>query len=90
MLMSGIAVVAHVIRDREQFERRERPENDVDLVALDQFLGLGLGAGRIAAGVGRDHLDLATRERIRLFLHEHRQALLHLDAALGERSGLDG
>ncbi len=32
--------------------------------ALDQLLGLGLGAGRIAAGIGGDEFDLAAGQRV--------------------------
>ena len=46
----------------QQLEGGKRAEDDVDLVALDQFLRLGLGAGRVAAGVGGDELDLAAGE----------------------------
>ena len=82
-------VVAHVVGDGEQLEGGERPEDDVDLVALDQLLRLGLGAGRVAAGVGDQQLDLAAGERVALLLQEGGDALLHLDAALRQRPGLD-
>ena len=83
-------VVAHIIGDGQELEGGERPEDDVDLVALDQLLRLGAGAGRIAAGVGRDELDLAPGERVALFLQEREDPLFHLDAALRQRAGLDG
>ena len=83
-------VVAHIIGDGEELEGGERPEDDVDLVALDQLLRLGAGAGRIAAGVGRDEIDLAPRERVALLLQEGEDSLFHLDAALRQRAGLDG
>ena len=72
----------------QQLEGGERAEDDVDLVALDQLLGLGLGAGRIAAGIGGDEVDLAAAHRVVRLLEEGEDALLHLDAALGERTGL--
>jgi peroxiredoxin len=37
-------------------DRQGDTENHVDIVALDQLLCLGLGAGRVAAGVGDDQL----------------------------------
>jgi len=46
----------------EQLEGGKRPQNDIDLVALDHFLRLVLGAGRISAGVSNDQIDLASRE----------------------------
>ena len=81
-------VVADVVGDRQQLERRERAEDHVDLVALDQLLRLGLGARRIAAGVGGDELDLAAGERVRLLFEKNGEPLLHLDAALRQRAGL--
>ena len=77
-----------VVGDGEQFERGERAEDHVDLVALDQFLRLGLGAGGIAAGIGGDQFDRPSGDLIAAVLQEQRDALLHLDAALRERSGL--
>ena len=58
--------------------------------ALDQLLGLGARLRRIAAGVGGVQLDRPAGERVVALLEEDREALLHLDAAGGERSGLDG
>ena len=72
----------------KQLERRQRTEDGIDLVALDQFLGLGLGAGRIAAGIGGDEVDLAAAHRVIRLLQIGQHALFHLDAALGERPGL--
>ena len=60
------------------------------MFALDQFLRLGLGARRIAAGVGRDELHFTAGESVVLFLQIGDGALLHLDAALRERARLDG
>src|SRR5262249_23740570 len=66
-----------------------RAEDGIDLVALDDLLRLGLGTGRVAARIGDEQLDLAARERVALLLEEGRDALLHLDAALRQRSRLD-
>ena len=79
-----------IVGDGEQFESGERPEDGVDLVALDQFLRLGLGAGRVAAGVGGEEVDLAAGEGVVLLLQVRDDALFHLDTALRQRSGLDG
>ena len=89
-LRSGVLHLRDVVGDRQQLEGGERPEDDVDLVALDQLLHLGLGAGRAAAGVGGEELHLAAGHRVVLFLQKREDALLHLDAALGERAGLHG
>ena len=57
-----------VVGDGEQFESGKRPDDSIDLVALDQLLRLGLGACRIAAGVGGNEFHLAPREGVILFL----------------------
>jgi hypothetical protein len=75
-------VLAHVVGDGEQLEGGERPQDDVDLVALDQLLRLGPGAGWTAAGVGHKQLHAAPRQRVVLLLQQRGDALLHLDAAL--------
>ena len=74
--------------DGIELEGGERAEDNVDFIALDQFLRLGLGAGRIAAGIGGDEIHLAAAERIVFFFQIGQDALLHLNAALGERAGL--
>ena len=88
-LSSRDLLVADVVGDGQKLEGGERAEDDVDFVALDQFLRLGLGAGRGAAGVGGDEFDLAAGHRVIGLLQIGEHALLHLDAALGERTGLD-
>ncbi len=77
-----------VVGDRQQFERGERTEDHIDVVALDQFLRLGLGARGIAAGVADHQLDLAAGQHVVAILQEQIGALLHLDAALRQRTGL--
>ena len=79
-----------IVGDGEQLEGREGAEDHVDVVALGQLLGLGLGARGIAAGVGDHELDLAAGQRVVPVLEEADGALLHLDAALGERPRLHG
>ena len=77
-----------VVGDGEELEGGERPDDQVDAVALDQLLRLGLGARGVAARVADDQLRLAAGERVVPVLEEADHALLHLDAALGERPGL--
>ena len=81
-------LLLHILVDGIELEGRKRAEDHIDLVALDQFLGLGLGAGRVAAGIGGDEVHLAAADRIIFFLQIGQDALLHLNAALGERTGL--
>src|SRR6202008_246974 len=69
---------------------RERAKNEIDFVALDQFLGFGLGAGRRAAGIGGNEIDLTPGDRVVGLLQKGQHALFHLDAALGERTNLYG
>jgi len=80
----------NVIGDRQQFESRKRTKNHIDLITLDQFHQFGLGAGRIASGVGSQQFDLAANERIALFFQEGTDTLAHLISALGERTSFDG
>ncbi len=75
---------------REQFEGGERSEHDVDVIAFDQFLGLVLGARRVAAGIGDDQLDLAARNGEILVLEKGGDAFLGVNSAGCKRSGLDG
>ena len=86
----GHFVLRRVVGDRQQLEGRERSEDGVDFVALDQLLHLGLGAGGIAAGVGGEELDVAAGDLVVVFLQPGHHALFHLDAALRQRTGLDG
>ena len=85
----GRRIVAHIIRNREQLESRQRPKDHVDLVALNQLLRLGFRPCGTAAGVGGDYLDVAGGQGVVLFLEKGSEALLHLDATLSERSALD-
>src|SRR5499427_5036854 len=79
-----------VVADGQKLEGRQRPQDHVDVVALDQLLRLGLGARGIASSVGHDQLDLPAREDVVAVLQEADHALLHLDASRGERSRLHG
>ena len=83
-------VLRDVVGNRQQFEGRERSEDGVDFVALDQFLNFGLGAGGIAAGVGGEEFDVAAGDLVVVLLQPGLHALFHLDAALRQRTGLDG
>jgi hypothetical protein len=80
----------HVVVDGEGFERGERADEDVHLLALDQLLGLGLRLRRLAGGVGKDDLDLPSGERAAALLQEEVDPFLHLPPAGGERTGPDG
>jgi len=76
----GCGIVAHVVEYGRKLKRGQGTDNDMDLVPLNQLLSLGLGAGRIAAGVCRNELHLAAGEHIGLLFQEYRNSLLHLDA----------
>src|SRR5262249_25183785 len=78
---------ADVVVDGVELKGGERAEDDVDFVALDELLRLGLGAGRIAAGIGRKEINFAAANRVVLFFQISEYALLHLNAALLERAG---
>ena len=78
-----------IVADRQQFEGGERADDEIDLVALDQFLRLCLGAGRVAAGVGNDQFGRAPGKPVAAMLEKQRNPLFHLDAALRQRTGLD-
>jgi hypothetical protein len=77
-----------IIGDRERLEGRERTDDAVDVVFLDQFLRLGPRGGGNAGRVGNDQFDLAARKCIVAFLQEHRQREFHVDPAGSERAGL--
>src|SRR5215813_10100751 len=79
-----------VVADGQELEGRQRAQDHVDVVALDELLGLGLGARGIAPGVSHDELHLPAGEDVIAVLQEAGQALLHLDAPGGERSRLHG
>src|SRR5262249_9811158 len=78
------------VGDRQELEGGERADDQVDVVALDQLLGLRLRPRGIPAGVAHDELGLAAGERVVPVLEEAGHPLLHLDAALGQRTGLHG
>ena len=79
--------LADVVVDGDRLECGERPDDDVHLVALDQFLGLGACTRRVAAGVGDEQFDLAAGDGVVALLEEELNAFLHLLAASGERAG---
>jgi hypothetical protein len=78
-----------VAADREQLEGGERAEDQIDIVALDQLLRLGLGAGRVTAGVADHQLDLAARHFVVSVLQKQDRALLHLNPDRSKGAGLD-
>jgi len=79
-----------IVERRKQLERRKRAQHDVDFVALDQLLRLRLRAGRRAAGVCDQQLDLASGQREVLLLKERRDALFRVLAAGRKRTGFHG
>ena len=79
-----------VIVDGERFERGERTDDGMHVIALHQFLNLAFCLRGIAAGIPDDKLDLAPGERVIALLQEEQNALLHLRAARGKRSGAHG
>ena len=79
-----------VVVDGERLEGRERADDDVHVVALDELLGPGFRLRRVAASVADEKLDLASRQGVVALLEEQHDALFHLRAAGGERAGLDG
>src|SRR5262245_23893966 len=93
VLRAGIAerrhlVLRQIIDDREMLKGRERPHDHVDLLALDQLDRLGLGTGRVAAGIGDDDLDLAAGDRVITLLEEGCDPLLVMNAARGKDTRL--
>jgi hypothetical protein len=54
---------AKIVLDREPFEGREGPHDEVDFVALGQFDCLGLRGRRYARSIGDDKLNLSARKR---------------------------
>ena len=78
-----------IIEGGEQLERGERPQDDIDLLALDQLLRLGFSASGASAGVADQQLDFASGQSEVLFLQEGRDALLRMHSAGGQRPSLD-
>jgi hypothetical protein len=81
---------ADLVVDGERFERRQRTEHDMHLVALNQLLQLGLGDSRRGRGIDRVKLDLAAGEQVVLFLQELKKTRFHLQADSRKRTGLSG
>ena len=82
--------MADLVIDGERFERRQRTEHDMHLVALNQLLQLGLGDSRRSRGIDRVELDLAAGKQVVLLLQKLQQTGFHLQPDRGERSGLGG
>src|SRR5437763_3379118 len=81
-------LLADIIVDGIELESGERAKDDVDLVALDELLRLGLGTRRIATGICGDEIDFTAADRVVRLLQIGQNALLHLNAALRQRPGL--
>ena len=70
---------------RQRVRRQQEAGEDVDLVAHDQLLREPLGdVGRDAADVLADDLDLLAGDRVAVLLHVELDAVVDLDAGVGE------
>src|SRR5262249_13738880 len=83
-------VLAEIILDGEPFERCERPHDEVDLVALNQFNGFCLRSRRHARGVGDDKFDGSARKREVLVFQKAANPLLKVNASGCEPAGFHG
>src|SRR5262249_15875685 len=79
-----------IVADGEQFEGSERTNDEVDVVALDELLGLRLGPSGVATSVADDELGLAASEPVVPVLEKAGHPLFHRVAALRERPVLHG
>ncbi len=73
--------LADVIVDGQGLERRQRPNQNLRAIALDQLLRLGLGNGRLAGSVGGDDLDLPAAHFALVRIDAELEAFFHLPAA---------
>src|SRR3954463_1812585 len=80
---------ADVVVDGEGLEGGERPDDDVDLLALDELLGPRLRHRGLPARVGDDEDRLASAEHVVALLEEEIDPFLHLPPAGGERPRAD-
>src|SRR5215468_6188713 len=83
-------VLAEIILDGEPFERCERPHDEVDLVALNQFNGFCLRSRRHARGVGDDKFDGLARKLEVLVFQKAANPLLKVNASGREPAGFHG
>ena len=79
-----------VVGNRQRLKGRERTDDAMDVIFLDQLLRLGPCGRRNTGRVGDDEFDLSACQRIFPFLQKHRQRQIHVDAARGERACLGG
>ena len=77
----------HVLVDGERLEGGERPDDHVDLLALDELLRFRLRESGLPGRVGKKDVDLASGEGVVALLQEQVDAFLHLPAARRERPG---
>jgi hypothetical protein len=82
--------IADVVVDRERLEGRQRPDDHVHVVLLDELLRLRLRLRRRSRRVREEDLDLAPGDGVVALLEEQVDAVLHLLAARGERAGAHG
>jgi hypothetical protein len=83
-------LVADVVVDSERLGGRQRPDQAGDVLPLEEFLHLGARHGRRAGGIAGEELHRPPGEHVVTLLEIEREALLHLDAAGGERAGFHG
>ena len=79
-------LLAH-LRDRRTFMAAQRADQEVHLLLQHQTARLGQRLVRIAGGVAGDDLDLAAAGRHAGLLPEQPEAVDHLGAGRGERTG---
>ena len=82
-------LLGDVVVDRQRLEGSQRPDQHMNFVFLDQFLGLGASSGRHTTGIGHDQFDLAPGQGVVALFQVHDQGAFHVDAARRQGSGLD-
>ena len=77
------------VAGRQRIRRQREARQDIDLVAHDQLLREALGhIRRDAADVLADHLDLLAGDGVAMLLHVELDAVVELDAGVGELAGI--
>src|SRR6266700_2460229 len=80
--------LADVVVGGKRLGGSQRPDHDVDAVALDQLLDLGARLRGHAAAVADEELHFPAGHRVIALLQVLDERALHVDAARGERAGL--
>src|SRR5262249_19804486 len=81
---------AYIIVDGQGLEGGEGADQHGDIEPLDEFLRLGASLGWVAGGISCGELDPPTGGRVVALPEKDGEALLHLQPARGQRTGLDG